>query len=115
MPSSSPRVPFDEDILRSSAGTTNGIDGSLVELADEGVVLVVELVVGVEDDLLVGRVSLSYGRPPRAEAGHVRDDIVVVSPEVVRVYDGVGAPGGVVSMEKKIGGGTGVKGVEGLD
>jgi hypothetical protein len=52
----------------------------------------VELVVGVEDDVVVGRVPLRHRRPPGPEAVGVRDDLVVVASEVVRVNDGVGAP-----------------------
>ena len=51
-----------------------------------------ELVVRVKYDFRVGRVALRHRRPPRAEAVNVRDDVVVISPKVVRVNDGVGAP-----------------------
>lgn len=93
MPRTRPRIPLDEDVLRSSAGGPDGVDGLLVEVRDERVVLVVELVVGVEDDLGVSGVPLRHGRPPSAEAVLICDDVVVVSPEVMRVDDCVGAPG----------------------
>jgi hypothetical protein len=92
VPRPGPGIPLDKDVLRGSAGRPDAVNGLLVEARDEGVVLVVELVVGVEDDVVVGRVPLRYSRPPSLEAVRVRDDLVVVSPEVVWVDDGVGTP-----------------------
>lgn len=92
MPSTTPRVALDEDVLGRGAGVADGVDGGLVQLVDERVVHVVVLVVGVEDDELVVDVPRRHLGPPRAEALHVRDDLLVVAPEVVRVDDGVGAP-----------------------
>ncbi len=92
MPRAGPGISFDKDILRGGAGSPNGINGLLIQVRDERVVLVVELVVRVEYDFVVGCVPFRHRRPPRPEAVHVGDDIAVVSPEVVRVDDGVGAP-----------------------
>lgn len=92
MPGTSPRVSFDKDVLGGGTGASDGVDGGLVELADEGIVLVVELVVGVKDDLLVSGVALSYGSPPGSKSGDVGDDVAVVATEVVRVDYSVSAP-----------------------
>lgn len=93
MPGAGPGITFDEDVLRGGAGAADAVDGRLVHGGDDGVVFVVELVVGVEDDLFVGRVPLRHGRPPCLESCAVRDHIAVVAPEVVRVDDCVGTPG----------------------
>lgn len=92
MPGTGPGVAFDKDVLGRGTGASDGVDGGLVQLADEGVVLVVELVVGVKDDLLVGSVSLSHDGPPRSEPGDIGDDVAVVAAEVVGVDDGISAP-----------------------
>lgn len=49
-----PRVALCEDVLRVRAGGTDGGDGGLVEVEDQCLVNVVVLIVGVEDDLVVG-------------------------------------------------------------
>lgn len=49
-------VAFDEDVLRGGANIADGGDGGLVHVEDEGLVLVVVLVVGVEDLLPVSSV-----------------------------------------------------------
>lgn len=92
VPGTGPGVALDEDVLRGGAGATDGVDGGLVQLADEGVVLIVELIVSVEDDLLVGGVAFGYHGPPRSEAADVGDDIVIVATEVMRVNYRVCAP-----------------------
>jgi hypothetical protein len=92
VPGAGPRVPLDEDVLRGGSGASDAVDGLLVQHGDDRVVLIVELVVGVEDDVVVARVALGHRRPPCLEPVAVRDDVAVVAPEVVRVDDGVGAP-----------------------
>ena len=97
MPGTRPRVALNEDVLASGASGADGVDGGLVELADERVVHVVVLVVGVEDDELVVRVPRRHLGPPRAEARRVADHLLVVPPEVVRVHHRVRAPVRLVS------------------
>lgn len=68
---------------------TYAVDGSLVELRNEGVVHVVVLVVGIEDDLAVAREPGCNGLPVRLETVRVGNHVAVVAPEVLRVDDGV--------------------------
>lgn len=95
-PCTAPRVAFDKDVLGGGADATDGVDGGLVEPEDEVLVHIVVLVVGIEDDVVVGRKELGCGGPPGAEAVYVGDHLVVVAAEVVRVDDGIGALAGDV-------------------
>ena len=85
------RVALDEDVLRGGARATDGGDGGLVEVEDEGLVHIVVLVVGVEDDTRVGRELGGEFGPEAAEGARVGDDVAVVAAKVVGVQDGVRA------------------------
>ncbi len=88
-PGAGPRVALDKDVLRRGARGADAVDGGLVEVEDEGLVHVVELVVGVEDDARVGGELGGDGLPPGAEGGGVGDDVAVVAAVVVRVENSV--------------------------
>jgi hypothetical protein len=55
----------------------------LVELCDEGVVHVVVLIVGVENDLAVAREPSGNGLPVGLETVGVGDHVPVVAPKVL--------------------------------
>jgi len=88
-PSASVRVTFHEDVLARGTGRADAVDSGLVELCDEGVVHVVVLIVGVEDDLAVAREPGGNGLPVGLETVGVGDYVAVVAPKVLRVDDGV--------------------------
>lgn len=88
-PSAGVGITLHEDVLTRSTGRPNAVDGSLVELRNEGVVHIVILIVGVKDDLAVTRESRSNGLPVRPKTGRVGDHISIIAPEVLRVDDGV--------------------------
>ena len=89
-------VAFRCDVLGGGAGGADAVDGGLVEGDDEGLVHVVVLVVGVEDDLGVAGVLLGELLPPRLEAGGVGDDGVVEAAVVVWGDHGIRALAGDV-------------------
>jgi hypothetical protein len=70
-----------DDLLR--AGSSDSIDGRLVQLNNELCGHCVVLVVRVPDDLAVVLVLRSHGLPPFLEAARVCDDFLVVSPIVM--------------------------------
>lgn len=53
-PGSGPRIPFHGDVLARGTCSADGVDGRLVEVCYELARLVVELIIGVEDDARVG-------------------------------------------------------------
>lgn len=69
--------------MTRSTGRPNAVDGSLVELRNEGVVHIVILIVGVKDDLAVTREARSNGLPVRPKTARVGDHISVIAPEVL--------------------------------
>lgn len=77
-PGAGPGIAFDKDGLRGSARRPDAVDGRLVEPEHQRVVHVVILVVGVEDDLVVGSEELGGRGPPGLEAVGVGDDLVVI-------------------------------------
>ena len=77
-PGAGPGVALDEDVLRCGACCADTVDGGLVKAEDERVVHVVILIVGVEDDLVVGCEQLGCGCPPRFKTFNIGDDLVVV-------------------------------------
>lgn len=84
------RVALDEDVLRGGACCPDAVDGGLVQVQDEGLVHVVVLIVGVEDDLGVALVHTGEVLPEGLEARGVGDDVTVEPAKVVWVNNGVG-------------------------
>jgi hypothetical protein len=71
--------------LGCGACGSDAVDGCLVEVSNEGVVHIVVFVVGVEDDVFVGRELAGDCLPECFETGCVSDYISVVTTCVDRV------------------------------
>lgn len=85
-PSPAPRVALHQDVLRGGTGSTDPVDGGLVEVEDESLVHVVVLVVGVPDDFRVGCKQLGRRGPPGLEAGHIGDYLFVVAAFFIFIF-----------------------------
>lgn len=104
VPGAGPGVTLGENVLAGSASGTDGVNGSLVEVEDEGLVHVVVLVVGVEDDALVALEGVGQVGEEGLEGGEVGDDGALVAAVVVGVDDGVfAARGDVVDRLGQVG------------
>ena len=78
-PRARPGIALDKDGLGGGARRPNPVNGRLVEPEHERVVHVVILIVGIENDLVVGSKELSGRSPPGLEAVNVGDDLVVIT------------------------------------
>lgn len=85
-------VTLDKDVLGGSAGLADGVNGGLVEVGDKGVLHIVVLVVGIEDDVTVVGETLSNLCPPGTKVGRALDDLVVEAAVVMRVNHSIVAP-----------------------
>lgn len=93
VPRARPRIALDEDVLTRRTRRADPVNGRLVELQHERLVHVVVLVVGVEDDLVVGLEGRGEVLPEGLEGVRVGDDAALVAAVVVRVEDDVLAAG----------------------
>ena len=94
-PCAGPLVAFDKDVL-CGAGSSDTVDGGLVEIENEGLVHGVVLVVGVEHDAAVALELGGKVLPPGLEVGGGGDDLVEVAAVVVGVEENGGALAGDV-------------------
>lgn len=88
-PSTGVGISLHKDVLARGTSRPDAVDGSLVELCNEGVVHVMVLIVGVEDNLAVTREPGGNGLPVRLETVGVGDHVSIVTPKVLRVDDSV--------------------------
>lgn len=95
-PSTRPAVSLGRDILGCRACRAHTVDSRLVEVEHEGLIHIVVLVVGVEDDEGVVLELCRDVLPPGFEARGVGDDGMVEAAVVVGLDHGVGAFGGDV-------------------
>lgn len=89
VPRARPRVALHKNILTRRARRADPVNGRLVELQHERLVHVVVLVVGVEDDPVVGLEGRGEVLPEGREGDRVGDDAALVAAVVVRVEDDV--------------------------